>query len=132
MYFWTRMKTKFTFIFFLLLSIFFLHKIDKNHFHSCQYAVNYNAIVNNNLSSNLTINNLQDNSDSKFLQNLIQDNQIDEEEESLTAENFFVVVKNELSSLITAVYTHHYSKNYASVLETYSSKKYILFSVFRI
>lgn len=128
-----KMKLKATSIF-ILLSVFFLYKIDKSHLHSQQYLANQNVKADNLASANY-VNNyyLQDESGSKFSQDVFQnDDQIDEEDETFDA-NYFNVLQNKLFSFFNAaVFTYHGNNNIKSALEALSSRKYILFSVFRI
>ena len=134
MYFWHGMKTKVSIFFFLLLSILFLHKVDKNLFHSNQHAAKHVLVIDNNASSNLHKNIFTENElGAKLTQDAnANDDQIDEEDDSFDTKCFEVLQANIFAFLSSAGFTHNNSNNIASIVETQSSRKYILFSVFRI
>ena len=126
------MKTKVSILFFLLLSILFLHKLDKKQFHSPKYAINKNHIVDNSSLNFINNNFLQDDADSKLLNDVIQDDQVDEDDESCETNTLHTLYNKALSFLNTDAITNLCSNHIASVVETQSSKKYLLFRVFRI
>lgn len=127
------MKLKLASIF-ILLSVFCLQKMETKHVHSQTYLISNQNIKTDNLVASNLLNNykFQEVANNTLQQDVIQDDQIDEEDESFDTNHLTALQNNIFSFLNNLVLTNQSNDNIASVLDALSSKKYILFNVFRI